>query len=207
MKNKSLFTWIGIVVVGGGLSVCAGCFLLGGLAAITGGSSTAATQGEARPTRERAGEVAPVEDVQVSPTPLPTNTPEPQMPPEVKEYLRQASVTFEPLPEALGTIGELLEIPRVNDVSWQVDVDLEIAKIQRIHKELSELQPPSDIIDVHNQMIDATTFCSKAVTTLDEALEEESVHKVELSSIQLQTCNTAMGTASTMMQTYVGQFN
>lgn len=73
MNNKNVFTWIGIIVVVGGIAVCAGCFLLGGLAVIISASdtSTTAQSGEPRPTRERAQVEAPVsygvnQDVRVS---------------------------------------------------------------------------------------------------------------------------------------------
>ncbi len=131
--------------------------------------------------------------------PVPTFTPTPEASPA--DYMAAATEAQTQLALALGAVGRLIGLPRLDDSAWSAQVQQAMADAESAYARLVRLQPPPDWQPFHEQLAAGASDCSAAMRVLDLALDEQDREAVHVVAALLQRCQTGMVEARTLLAT------
>jgi hypothetical protein len=123
-------------------------------------------------------------------TALPTNTPTPTEPltdippptltatlppvaisPDVQLYAAEVVEWLDPWIAAMTTLSELAKEPKLDDEDWRRDMLVAMVVIKVTHEELSKMDVPPDVAEIHEAMLDATGDYDEAMDLLAVAID------------------------------------
>ncbi len=146
-------------------------------------------------------------------TPKPTNTPAPaaegetplDVQPYVLAYVLGTGEKMQTMGSALSSISELMQNPQFGNDEWTIDVALQVVTVQQVHKELTEMDVPPEMSEIHEAVLDGTADCNEAMDYLVSGLDNGNIDDVNTAATLMAQCGNKMQKPTTMMQEYVNQ--
>ena len=142
-------------------------------------------------------------------TPVPTDTPvlTPAEPPlEVQLYVLEMATKIQTLGESLGDLSELLQNPRLTDADWTLAIAMEITVIRLAHEELTEMDVPLEMTEIHNAILDATSDCNASMDYLTSGIDNLNVTDLETAATLMTSCSEKIEKPAEMIEEYMAQF-
>jgi hypothetical protein len=181
---------------------------------------TVANTPESKPTETVVAEVLEILTVPVltpslpaTPTPTPTEVliptviPTAELPSNVARYVWEVTNKIDDIGQSFNNLSNLLQLPRIGQDDWTIDIAVELVAIQYVHRTLSEMNIPPEIADIHATLLQGTSRCDEATHLIASGLDNISVDDLNLANARMSECRDGITASGQQLIEYVSKYN
>lgn len=144
-----------------------------------------------------------------TPTRKPTNTPIPEskdsIPPDIQIYRQGIIKQIGTLGDAMTAIGELLKNPDVGNDKWRINLALQITFVRVAHEELTKMDVPPEMKEIHEAILDGTSDCNEAMDYIVTGIDNVNIDDIITAQALMVRCGDKMEKPTTMVGEYFNQ--
>jgi len=136
----------------------------------------------------------------------PTATPTAGVPLAVQLYAMEAAKTLGTFSEALTTLGELAMEPKFGDAAWTVNAALQVTLVRLAHEDLEKMDPPAEVADIHEALLDGTQDCYDAMDEFETGVDELDASALLRAEELILSCGKKMQESARLLNERVAQW-
>lgn len=141
-------------------------------------------------TASNADASIPVVETLLPPIPAftPTHTTTPTAIRITGSYKGDVFLSINIMMDTIRQIDGLFSNPQFDNQDWKYEVESLARRVQKIHENLSKMQAPANMSDIHAALLDGTADCDQSMTFLIEGLYSTDHAELQQATELLDSC-------------------
>jgi hypothetical protein len=137
-------------------------------------------------------------------TPIPTDTPQAnELLPEIQSYISAVTQKGQTMGKALGNLGDLLQNPNIGDDTWTINLAAQMTVIKLVHQELTQMDVPPEMADIHAAYLSATGDCDQAMDYLASGIDNVDTTAINQANDLIKSCGQKMSVPTDLLAEYL----
>lgn len=161
------------------------------------------TEAEATPETNTSLDLGEIPIPTSQPTSIPVS--ESEIPLEVHLYALELGEKSQIMADALQELSQLLQDPKPGNDAWTVRTAVQVTLIQLTHNELTAMEVPAEMTEIHAAVLDATGDCNTSMDYLVSGIDNLSIEAAETASAYMIQCSEKLPRVAELMEEYVAQ--
>ena len=138
---------------------------------------------------EVTGDAASLPVASADVTSLATPGPSPAAPSGTRQsYAIELSTQLQLIAGASQALVGLTQEPDLADADWKSNVTTQVAIVRLAYRNLTKMDVPPDMADIHATVLDATSDCDHAMDHLESGLDNSSADDIQAAADLIASC-------------------
>jgi hypothetical protein len=129
----------------------------------------------------------------------PVSAPTVPTPTEVELYRLKVAEKTTTMGQALQVLGSLLQNPRIGEEDWTAAAAASVVVIRSSYEEIARIKPPSEMLNIHSFVLDATRDCYRSMDFLVDGIDKRNIENINRAKELLLSCDEKLKRATQPM--------
>ena len=118
------------------------------------------------------------------------------------QYLASMSDKAMMIATAMQNLSDLLQNPKLFDNNWRIMVASQMAVIRIAYQDMTKLQPPPELNEIHSAAVDAAGDCNKAMDYLASGIDNMDTEALGQAQSLIMSCSSKFEHATALVNKF-----